>query len=555
MHHTAKGRAIFGLSLALPLSLTLSATMCQAQQQSEDATSTLSSKIAAAPVAKSVTTTGGTKGIVPLFSATSAVSNSVLYQSGTGIGIGRVPAATLDVGGTSIFRGVADFPTIANATAARGSSSYSLRFSSQVYDSKTKKAITPYFQVQTEPVENNTATPGANLHFLYYSGGTAGPADTGFYLNSNGTIHFAEAQKFPAAATVPGPVGPRGPEGPAGPEGRTGATGPAGPAGTLTLPRTENADGKGSYLLKLTNTGTKGGGGIYASGETGIPENKDEVTFAGAGVTGKGGVAANSESASGGTGVAGTGGNSSAAEASAGGTGVTGLGGAGTSRTSKGGAGGDFTGGSSAVGAGNGINAIGGNGNSATQGGNGIYAQAGKNGRYAGEFKGDVVVFGNIYKSGGSFKIDDPEDPANKYLSHSFVESPDMMNLYNGNVVTDSNGDAAIQLPSWFESLNRDFRYQLTPLGQFAQAMVATEIVNGRFTIKTDKPNVKVSWLVTGVRQDAWANAHRIPVEQEKPDAEKGRYLHPELYGHPGDSSLAEPASSQSTATQQPSQR
>ena len=519
------------------LCLTLSATASKAQQQREEASKPEAS---AAPAAKAVTTTGGTKGNIPLFSAASAVTNSVIYQSGTGIGIGRVPAATLDVGGTSIFRGAADFSSISDATTSAGSRSYPLRFSSQVYDRTSRKAITPYFQLETEPVDNDSATPGLNLHFLYYSGGTAPPMETGFYLNSNGTIHFAAAQTFPAAASVPGPAGPRGPEGPAGPEGRTGATGPAGPAGTLTLPRTENADGKGSYLLKLTNTGTKGGGGIFASGETGIPENRDEVTFAGAGVTGKGGLAANSESASGGTGVAGTGGNSSAAEASTGGTGVTGVGGAGTTKTSKGGAGGDFTGGSSTIAAGNGINAIGGNGNSATQGGNGIYAQPGKNGRYAGEFKGDVVVFGNIYKSGGSFKIDDPEDPANKYLSHSFVESPDMMNIYNGNVVTDSNGDAAVQLPSWFESLNRDFRYQLTPIGQFAQAMVASEIVNGRFTVKTDKPNVKISWQVTGVRQDAWANAHRIPVEQAKSDAEKGHYLHPELYGHADDPSLSE---------------
>ena len=548
MHQATRGAASLALFLAL------SATVGQAQQ-AETTTPPEKPEVSEAPVAKGVTTTGGTQGIVPLFSASSAVVNSVLYQSGTGIGIGRVPAATLDVAGSSIFRGIADLTSVANATPARGSNSFPLRFSSQVYDSKIKGTLTPFFEFLTQPTGNNTATPGLTLNLVYYSGTGPTATATGFYLNPDGTLHFAEAQKFPAAATVPGPAGPRGPEGPAGPEGRMGATGPTGPAGTLTLPRTENANGNGSYLLKLTNTGTKGGGGIYASGETGIPENKDEVTFAGAGVTGNGGLAANSESATGGTGVAGTGGTSSGAEASTGGTGVTGVGGAGTTKTAKGGAGGDFTGGSSIVGAGNGVNAIGGNGNSSTQGGNGIYAQAGKNGRYAGEFKGDVVVFGNIYKSGGSFKIDDPEDPANKYLSHSFVESPDMMNLYNGNVVTDSNGDAAIQLPSWFESLNRDFRYQLTPIGQFAQAMVATEIENGRFTIKTDKPNVKVSWLVTGVRQDAWANAHRIPVEQVKPDAEKGHYLHPELYGQAGDASLAEPASSQSTATQQPSLR
>jgi hypothetical protein len=78
--------------------------------------------------------------------------------------------------------------------------------------------------------------------------------------------------------------------------------------------------------------------------------------------------------------------------------------------------------------------------------------------------------------------------------------------------------------------LNRDFRYQLTAIGQPAQAWVAAEIINNRFTIKTDKPNVKVSWQVIGIRQDAWANAHRIPVEAAKPENEEGFYLHPELY-------------------------
>ena len=167
-------------------------------------------------------------------------------------------------------------------------------------------------------------------------------------------------------------------------------------------------------------------------------------------------------------------------------------------------------------------------------GGDGIFGGT-SNGGFAGFFAGDVNVTGNLSKGGGSFKIDHPLDPANKYLYHSFVESPDMMNIYNGNVTTDAQGIAVVKLPEWFESLNRDFRYQLTVIGQFAQAMVASEISNRQFSIKTDKPNVKVSWQVTGIRQDAWANAHRIPVEQLKPQGERGLYLHPELYGAPAE--------------------
>ena len=152
-------------------------------------------------------------------------------------------------------------------------------------------------------------------------------------------------------------------------------------------------------------------------------------------------------------------------------------------------------------------------------------------GGYAAYFIGNVTVTGTLTKGSGSFKIDDPIDPANKYLSHSFVESPDMMNIYNGNVTTNAKGYATITLPEWFSALNRDFRYQLTVVGQFAQAIVATEMKDNHFTIRTNKPRVKVSWLVTGIRQDAWANAHRIPTEEEKPADEQGKYLHPELFG------------------------
>ncbi|MCB0667330.1 MAG: hypothetical protein KDC80_15995 [Saprospiraceae bacterium] len=146
---------------------------------------------------------------------------------------------------------------------------------------------------------------------------------------------------------------------------------------------------------------------------------------------------------------------------------------------------------------------------------------------------GDVDIRGNISKGGGSFKIDHPLDPENKYLYHSFVESPDMMNIYNGNTVTDSKGLSTITLPDYFESLNRDFRYQLTVLGSFARAMIAKEIDENRFTVATDRPNVKVSWQITGVRRDPYAEKNRIPNVVEKKGFNKGRYLYPEAYGKP----------------------
>jgi hypothetical protein len=167
--------------------------------------------------------------------------------------------------------------------------------------------------------------------------------------------------------------------------------------------------------------------------------------------------------------------------------------------------------------------------------GTGIYARGGTR---AGYFQGNVNITGNLSKGGGSFKIDHPLDPANKYLYHSFVESPDMMDIYNGNITTDGRGEAVVTMPAWFEALNRDFRYQLTVMGQFAQAIVSSEMKDNHFTIKTDKAGVKVSWMVTGIRKDPYAEQHRIPVEQDKSAEERGYYLYPDVYGQPNTMSV-----------------
>lgn len=141
---------------------------------------------------------------------------------------------------------------------------------------------------------------------------------------------------------------------------------------------------------------------------------------------------------------------------------------------------------------------------------------------------------GYVYKAGGSFKIDHPLDPANKFLYHSFVESPDMKNIYDGVVTADGDGTAWIDLPNWFGALNRDFRYQLTAIGAPAPGLyIASEIVGNRFEIAGGKPGMKVSWQVTGIRQDAYAKAYPLPVEEEKPKEFQGYYLHPEVFNQP----------------------
>jgi hypothetical protein len=131
------------------------------------------------------------------------------------------------------------------------------------------------------------------------------------------------------------------------------------------------------------------------------------------------------------------------------------------------------------------------------------------------------------------FRIDHPLDPANKYLSHASVESPDLKTFYDGIAELDTNGEAVVELPGWFEALNKDFRYQLTGIGGFAPTYIAEEITNNRFKIAGGNPGMKVCWQVTSVRHDAVVQATPMVVEEDKPEDEKGYYQNPEAHGQP----------------------
>ena len=128
--------------------------------------------------------------------------------------------------------------------------------------------------------------------------------------------------------------------------------------------------------------------------------------------------------------------------------------------------------------------------------------------------------------------IDHPLDPKNKILYHSFVESPDMKNINDGIVILDNNGEAWVQLPNWFQALNKDFRYQLTPIGAPCSGLyIAQEVKDNRFQIAGGIPNLKVSWMVTGIRHDPYAEKNRIVVEVDKTPEQKGHYLQPDAFG------------------------
>jgi hypothetical protein len=136
---------------------------------------------------------------------------------------------------------------------------------------------------------------------------------------------------------------------------------------------------------------------------------------------------------------------------------------------------------------------------------------------YALDVVGDVHVSGTLSAGAKNFKIDDPLDPAHKDLYHASVESSEMMNLYTGNATLDSNGRAIVTLPAWFEALNGEFRYQLTCIGGFAPVYIAEKIHAGHFAIAGGQPGMEVSWQVTGLRHDTWAQQHPLVIEQNKP--------------------------------------
>jgi hypothetical protein len=154
----------------------------------------------------------------------------------------------------------------------------------------------------------------------------------------------------------------------------------------------------------------------------------------------------------------------------------------------------------------------------------------------AGYFAGDVYVIGNLSASGTKpFRIDYPLDPANKYLYHYAVESPQVQNQYNGTVTLDTSGEAVVDLPVYFSSVNTGpFQYQLTAIGAPGPNLyIAQEVTGNQFKIAGGTPGMKVSWLLFGLRNDPWIQDHPQTDVADKPANEAGKYVYPQGYGQP----------------------
>lgn len=147
-----------------------------------------------------------------------------------------------------------------------------------------------------------------------------------------------------------------------------------------------------------------------------------------------------------------------------------------------------------------------------------------------------VFANGNLGASGTkAFEIDHPLDPENKYLKHYSMESPEVLNMYRGNIVLDANGEATVTLPDYFKEININFSYHLTPIGSFANLYIKEEIQGNQFKIAGGNPNQKISWQVFAERNDLYLqqNPESKAVEVDKKEFDKGLYLRPELYNQP----------------------
>ncbi|MBS0197114.1 MAG: hypothetical protein JSR77_10180 [Planctomycetes bacterium] len=179
--------------------------------------------------------------------------------------------------------------------------------------------------------------------------------------------------------------------------------------------------------------------------------------------------------------------------------------------------------------------------------GYGVYGANGPGSGYG------VFASGRLGASGTkSFRIDHPEDPANRYLIHYSAESDEVINFYRGTAVLDERGEAVIELPTYFGRINTNPSYTLTPVGApmpllhvsreidestlaaAAAAQPGKPAPRCSFGIAGGIAGAKVSWRVEAVRNDAWMRRHGAPVETIKPESERGTYQEPGLYQNPG---------------------
>jgi hypothetical protein len=77
--------------------------------------------------------------------------------------------------------------------------------------------------------------------------------------------------------------------------------------------------------------------------------------------------------------------------------------------------------------------------------------------------------------------------------------APDVV-AYRGEVWTDARGHATVELPPEAELPEPPLEYELRDLEPPSSARITAELGNGRFTLATEEPHVKVAWRISGRR-------------------------------------------------------
>jgi hypothetical protein len=71
-----------------------------------------------------------------------------------------------------------------------------------------------------------------------------------------------------------------------------------------------------------------------------------------------------------------------------------------------------------------------------------------------------------------------------------------------GEVWTDGSGFATVRLPADAERLEPPVEYELRDLDPPSSARITAELEDGRFTIATDRPHVKVAWRISRRKEE-----------------------------------------------------
>lgn len=162
---------------------------------------------------------------------------------------------------------------------------------------------------------------------------------------------------------------------------------------------------------------------------------------------------------------------------------------------------------------------------------------------WGGLFFGNLGANGDFIASGTkNFLIDNPANPSEELLRHTCIESPEALLIYRGKVKLNSDGEAIVEMPSYFKALadEDNASVQITCIGKPFPIGYDLGKDGNTFVVYGDA-NREVSWMLMAERDDPYMQNHNNDVIIKKDGSFKnikaGTYLYPELYGESKDKS------------------